>query len=159
MMIKWGLIAGVALFAALMGAAVIPALFPQSAALAAPLLCAGGEMTTESQTFYPEPGRTVIAHSFFCVEAGGARRELSSLLTVAACTGMGFLPAFLVLALMMGRSKLEMLPDTATPLSRQPESADGSFNARLAELARARDAGLISPEEFEQKKKDMLNSL
>ena len=160
-MAKWGIIAGIALFAALMVATVIPALFPDSVAIAAPFLCSGGQMSTESQTFYPEPGRTVIAHTFYCTDASGTRREVDTFAALAACTGMGFLPAFLVLALTMGRAKLERLSDvTSTPsMGASGRANDASLKERMVELVQARDAGLITEEEFEQKKKAMLDAL
>ena len=47
MLAKWGIIAGIALFAGLMIATVIPALFPDSVAVAGPVLCPSGQMSTE----------------------------------------------------------------------------------------------------------------
>jgi hypothetical protein len=153
---KWGIIAGIALFCALMGAAVIPAVFPQAAILAEPLLCPGGVMTTESETFYPEPGRTVISRYFFCTDEGGTRRELSTLLTVGACTAMGFLPALLVVGIFMGRAKAEFIPGDTLPGVSQSE---GTLADRMKELAAARDSGLITEEDFERKKQEMLDAL
>jgi len=160
MLAKWGIIAGIALFVALMAATVIPAVFPDAAGLAAPILCANGRMSNESQEYHPEPGKTVITRTFFCTDSSGTH-EIETLPTIGACMGIAFVPAFLVLAVTMGRSKLERLSDL-TP-SPQPEKlagiGDASFKERLAELAAARNAGLITEEEFERKKKAMLDAL
>lgn len=160
---KWGIIAGMALFCALMGAAVIPAVFPRAGLLARPLVCPGGEMTTESQTFHPEPGRTVISRYFFCTDPNGARRQLPTLLTLGACTALGFAPALLALAVTLGRAKAEFVTQAAPiPMGngRSAEATNGhALKKRLAELVEARNAGLITPEEFEEKKKAMLEAL
>ena len=160
MLAKWGIIAGIALFIALMVATVVPALFPDAAALAGPILCANGQMTNESQEYHPEPGKTVITRTFFCTDANGTH-EMETLPTIGACMGIAFVPAFLVLALTMGRSKLERLSDlTPTPSVRTSgRTPDSSFKERMVELVQARDAGLITEEEFEQKKKAMLDAL
>lgn len=155
----------VALFIALMVGAVVPAVFPDAAKLAAPLLCSGSEqMTVSSETFNPEPGRTVTSNSWFCVSEDGTQRALD-ILPLAVCVGYAFLPLFILMLIFIKPVAVTTTTEPALATSgASGQSAavlesSGSLTARLEELTRARDAGLITEEEFEKKKAAMVNAL
>ena len=154
----------VALFIALMVGAVVPAVVPDAAKLAAPLLCSGSEqMTVTSETFYPEPGRTVTSNSWFCVSEDGTERALE-ILPLAVCVGYAFLPLFILMLIFIKPVPVTTAAEpavVASGASGQPATPaeSGSLTARLEELTRARDAGLITNEEFEKKKAAMVNAL
>jgi hypothetical protein len=160
MLTKLAFTVGIALFLALMVGGVGPAIVPQAAFLAAPVVCANGQMTTESQTYYPEPGRTVVSRTWFCIDDTGTLAQLPTLLPIAVCVGYAFVPAFFLI-LIFGRTSSE------TTMAGSPVDAPnvsgtgtaGTLDARLAELGRARDAGLITEEEFDSKRKEILDSL
>ena len=155
----------VALFLALMVGAVVPAVVPDVAKLAAPLLCSGSEqMVVTSETFYPEPGRTVTSNSWFCVSEDGTQRALE-ILPLAVCVGYAFLPLFILMFIFIKPVPVTTTTEPAlgaSGASGQPATASessGSLTARLEELTRARDAGLITNEEYEKKKSAMVNAL
>jgi hypothetical protein len=156
----------VALFIALMVGVVVPAVFPDAAKLATPLLCSSSEqMMVTSETFNPEPGRTITSNSWFCAAEDGTQRALD-ILPLLVCGFYAFIPAFILMLIFI--KPVPATPTTSVAVgaglsaSGQGTSApetSRSLDVRLAELTRARDAGLITEEEFQKKKQDMLSAL
>ncbi len=150
------------LIMALVGAAVIgaaiPALIPQTAFLAAPFICPGGQMTTESQTYRPVPGTTVISRMFYCTDRSGTTRELPTFATVGVCMGYGYVVS-LAGMWVFGRNLLNMVSDEDSDKSSYEVKGhtSGPMQKRLIELTRARNAGVITEKEFKRKKKKLLD--
>jgi len=158
------------LIMALIGSAVIgaaiPALVPQTAFLVTPLVCPGGQMTTDSVTVRPVPGTTIVSRMFYCTDRSGTTRELPPITIIGVCSGFGYV-ASLAAIWLFGRRMLDWVDDgtgghsNATPQKppQKPVSVKrANLEQRLAELARTRDAGLITDEEFKRKRKEMLDS-
>ena len=157
------------LIMALVGAAVIgaaiPALVPKTAFLAAPFVCPGGQMTTRSETVRPAPGTTIISRLEYCTDRSDTTRELDPFAVVGVCMSYGFV-ASLAGIWVFGRRMLDWVDDgteghskpTPQKPPQKPVSAKrANLEQRLAELARTRDAGLITDEEFKRKRKEMLD--
>ncbi|MBI5929032.1 MAG: SHOCT domain-containing protein [Chloroflexi bacterium] len=154
----------VALFLAFMFGAVVPAIFPNVAKIAAPVLCHDSEkMTVTSKTYNPEPGRTVTSREWFCVDQGGTVRSLG-ILPPVVCVALAFPPLFILMLIfikpIMAATQTSAYAGSKAVHQRStPSQNSKSFAMRLEELRQARDAGLITEEEFETKKQAMLKAL
>jgi hypothetical protein len=107
---------------------------------------------------------TQPSNSWFCVGEDGTQRALE-ILPLAVCVGYAFLPLFILMFIFI--KPVPVSPTTEPALGAsgdlgQPATvseSSGSLTARLEELTRARDAGLITNEEFEKKKAAMVSAL
>jgi hypothetical protein len=157
----------IALFIALMLGGVVPAVFPQLAKLAAPVVCSSNEqMTVTSDTYYPQPGRTVTSNHWFCVREDGTQRSVD-MVALLVCGAYVFLPMFILMIFKVkpvssSPITTAVLGSPTSGLSAQNASVSEnqrSFAERLSDLTQAHEAKLITDEEFEKKKREILNAL
>jgi hypothetical protein len=140
---------------ALCGLVMLPVLpfFEDNSALdnlLQPLICQSGEQI-ERDLYTASTGRsgTSFTMSVFCVDAAGQRRDESD--RWAGISLISFLVPFLVGMLLfgLGFSRMSRQMAIAVPTS-TGLVLSSSLTERLQELQLARDAGLISTEEYEQ---------
>lgn len=163
----WFIRLAVALFIALMVGGVGPAIVPEAAKLAAPFVCTGNEqMTTTSDTYYPEPGRVVVSRNWFCTSESGTRRSVD-FLALLVCGGYVFVPTFILMIIFLKRVPPTISVPEFANVNTAPSSigkpgastSQSTLSDRLNELNQARTANLITEDEYEKKKKEMLNTL
>lgn len=83
------------------------AAFPSINQIARPFVCSNGEMIQESRRFNPYPGKVVTSQTWYCVEDGGSRTQLSMFpiaLIAGTFYGLGLFAVLFVLRLLKGRS-------------------------------------------------------
>jgi hypothetical protein len=162
----------IALFAGLMIATAGTALYPPVAYPGAALLC-GGDVGYESHGASYRPGEYTVTRQIYC-QTGGGKGE-SEEITFRA-VGLSFLIYSAFLFLLLGfvaaplmRRRLERtlaaVPAAAASLGqilgRAGEAARGGDDPadRLARLSALRDQGLITAEDYEAKKAEILSRL
>ncbi|HYJ53718.1 MAG TPA: SHOCT domain-containing protein [Allosphingosinicella sp.] len=162
----------IALFAALMIATAGTAIYPPVAYPGAALLC-GGEVRYESHGASYRPGEYTVTRQIYC-QTGGGKGESEEITFRAA--GLAFLIYSAILFLLLRfvaaplmRRRLERTlaaaPAAAASLGqildRAGEAARGGDDLaeRLARLNALRDQGLITAEDYEAKKAEILSRL
>lgn len=154
--------------------------FPDLLRIAAPLACPQGQFELSSFGYSYKPGQHGVARTFECVLASGAREEITGKTIVWA--GAVYSALLLTAWLWLGKLGVRVLRLGPRPLSGEseadlkahlrrewrtrrvvghvPASADGHDPAaRLRELKRLRDEGLIDNADFERKKAQILSEL
>ncbi|MGO4562133.1 SHOCT domain-containing protein [Rhizobiales bacterium 3FA27D7] len=163
------------------------ALFPALTHIAAPLICSG-KLETVSSPYSYKPGQYGVTRELFCVGDDGSRQPMtarglffSSLIYAVALFALWPL-LMLSFRYLLSRgarrvgsyaedrlrgfvSQETTTPTWARPIKgirietvRQPAPAD-TIEDRLRELARLRDIGAITPEDYETRKREMLSEL
>lgn len=157
----------VAVMIAFFGSIVGVLVFRQTQAWTAPITCPGAvEVIPGVDISHPLPGRTDFNPHLTCVQADGSQKQASNLLMGLTCTAMAFVPA-LASTFVIGRLIGAAVPSTSPELNTtgipmvtlDPKEAPrptGELGRRLRELTEARDAGLLTEDEFEAKKAEML---
>ena len=175
-------------FWGLMVATAGGAIHPPLVTVAAPYVC-DGTVETRSQGYSYKPGQHGVSRTIFCVEAGGERRDITLRAIGAATIyyTLIFLPIGLVLGLIvraMVRRGLKSLSEkagvgpadmaelrsvftnqlrTRADIARRfteaaPASGENAED-RLRRLQTLRDGGLISEEEYQAKRAEILAGL
>lgn len=155
----------VALWASFMIATVGPALFGDMLTWTAPITCAGGTVTVQSDTYYPRPGETDVTRTPLCKSPDGATTEIPTVPAMGVIWGGGFVVMMLVVVLLPAGwfAWNEPYPGTADRPAPSPDPGprhtDNLSVARLFELKQAHEAGLISDAEYEQKHKEIVKEM
>lgn len=141
------------------------ALFPSMNRIAKPFVCPRGEMEYESQVYRPYPGKTVTTLTWYCADREtGARTELGIFpMSLYAGAIYGFL-LFVVIVVAMwmfaGRLPASTGQRRASRLDfNQNVGTTGDAASRLRELNRLRDTGLITEEEYQKKRAEIILEL
>ena len=142
------------------------AAFPIISRIAAPITCPGRDLQLSTDTSSYAPGETTTLITWTCVDPQtGAKLDVSTSTTLVSGVIYSLL-LFLVLMLriVLNRSgqPVEAGPEPAgsrTPVSTsESQAVEANWN-KLEELKRMHDANLISDQEYQQKKIDLLRNL
>jgi hypothetical protein len=156
----------VAGFCGLMTAALLPLPFPGVLALTSPITCPGGGTALAVREEFSDRQGTGFTQHIECMEgdrvlAQGNNLEVPTI-AIAAC-----IPLFLVLVpifMMFGKVEPEnpASPDyegeTLTSISRSAIRG-ANLNASLAELKEAYEAGNLTEDEYQDKRKELIDGL
>jgi hypothetical protein len=179
---------GISLFLGAMIAVAGGALYPPLTHIAAPLIC-NGKLETVSSPYSYKPGQYGVTRELFCVGDDGSRQPMtarglfvSSLvyaISLFALWPLLMLPFRYLLsrgARRTGSYVEDKLGGFASPETttsawarhikgirietvRQPVPAADTIENRFRELARLRDVGAITPEDYESRKREILSEL
>jgi hypothetical protein len=146
------------------------ALFPSLNLAAKPFVCPSGRMDLSKEVYNPYPGSMITTLTWYCVdEATGTKTELGVFpMSLYAGTIYGWLLFGLVVIGMMIQARRhprvgEMTGRNTTPTvfestSYNPRISETAL-ARMKELKDLRAADLISEEEYQNKRAEILKSL
>ena len=178
---------GVSLFLGTMIGVAGGALYPPLTRIAAPLICSGKLETVSSQYSY-KPWQQGVTRELFCVGDDGSRQPMTARGLFASSLVYGIVLFTLWPLLMFPfrsllsrcarragsyaedrlhgfASRKTTTPTGALPIKgirietvRQPAPAD-TIEDHLRELARLKDVGAITPEDYETRKREILSEL
>lgn len=154
---------GVALFIALMIGALLPLAVTDIYRLTDPVVCPEDDLhaVPRKEHFSDRHGTGFTLH-VDCVDENGKAVEKASVgLAFVTIAGAAFVPIFLLVFFSM-LIPAKSLPEEQSILQmssqeKPPPSKQSSLTGKLEELAEARDAGLITDEEYNQKKQELLD--
>lgn len=176
------------LFAGTMIGVAGGALYPPLTHVAAPLVCDGKPETVSSQYSY-KPGQHGVARNVYCIGSDGTREDVTTRIVFLSCLlyalaifiswplltapSRFLLRRWIRQAGSYAREKLDLPPSadhaTATIVEairnakidgvRRSQTGDATIAERLRQLARLRDEGLITAEDYESRKRDILSEL
>ncbi len=179
---------GISLFLGTMIGVAGGALFPALTHIAAPLICSG-KLETVSSPYSYKPGQYGVTRELFCVGDDGSRQLmtvkglfLSSLIYAIALFALWpllMMPLRYMLSrgarragsFAQGKLRGFASPETTTsakawPIKgirietvRQPGPTTDTIEGRIRELARLRDVGAITREDYETRKREILAEL
>ena len=174
-----GIVIGISLFIGIMITVAGGAIFPPLLDVAAPFVC-NGKFSVETQVFRPKPSETVTARTFYCQNPkSGATTDISLETIIVAgliYSAIVFIPV-LVIGLVIGpviatRRKTREVQDAANlekTLGALRSSitiipAQGMKNSeapaeKLKKLKELRDAGLITEQEYETKRAEIVSKI
>ena len=146
------------------------ALFPSLNLVAKPFVCPSGRMDLSKEVYNPYPGSTITTLTWYCVdEATGTKTELGVFpMSLYAGTIYGWLLFGLVVIGMMIQARRhprvgEGIGRNTTPTVLESTSYNPRISetalARMKELKDLRAADLISEEEYQNKRAEILKSL
>ena len=154
----------VAVWLSFMVATVGPALFGDMLLWTAPFTCAGGSVNVRTDVYYPRPGETDMTRTLLCTAADGSTSEVSTFGGMGVIWGYAFLPSLLIMFLIpsggfgflnqsrrYGGKDKDWAAEFAGP---SHETLD-----RLGELNKAYEQKLITREEYDQKRKEVLKEV
>jgi hypothetical protein len=139
------------------------ALFPSMNRIAKPFVCADGNLEVKEHVYHPYPGRVTKTVQWFCVDpASGAARELSPfVLSFYAGPFYGLLIFAAVLypwyRWTQRRSAGWVVRGSSIPTRRSATAED--VPARMEALEQLHARGLVSEDEFERKRREILGDL
>lgn len=173
---------GVSLFSGLMVASVGGALYPPLTKITAPMIC-DGQFHINSSGYSYKPGQSGVSHQMTCIDPISGRGKDVTLLVILCLTlisaGVVFVP-LLVFAWFLGglfrrlfsppasiqsqglgRDLLQMAENAnrARASREPPASDDRDIEARLRELLRLRERGLIDANDYDNRKAQILSEL
>ncbi len=164
----------------------VGAIFPALNTIAGPFVCSNGQMSVDSETYRPSPGTTVTTMDWMCVDnkTGEATpvNELSMFLINGVFYGLLLFAAILIGRQIMAKRRAshvalttrlrgQHLPSASLtrptsrpttdsqPLPRSATSIDVPEAEELRKIMSLRDEGLITEEDYEQKKAEILRRL
>lgn len=184
--VRWGCGLSVLLlvcaFCGSMVASAGGAIHPPLVTVAAPYVC-DGAVETQSRNYSYKPGQQGVARNIFCLDPNGSQRDIT-LRTIGAAAvyyTLIFLAAALVLILLVRLLKPRRAADadpqiiaefrgamadrlrTDADIVRRPagtpDASRESVEDRLRHLQSLRDGGLISEEEYQAKRAEILAGL
>lgn len=154
----------VAVWASFMVATVGPVIFNGLFVMTAPVTCPGGKIDVQTDTYHPRPGETDTTFTPTCTPTAGAPYEIPVLASMAVIWAGALLPALIVMAVLPGsafawmsrsnrysRGKTDWTADYAAP--------DHQNVDRLRELKQAYDAGLITAQEYDAKRQEIVKGM
>ncbi len=160
-----GILAGTSLFIGFVIISVaVGAIFPSLHKLTAPLICSG-TVEVESIQYSYKPGQVGWSNHIYCDQQSGERKEITFPaigVTGVIASGIVFIP----LALWMKNSLF--LPENfgvlANDLKQKNNSSakkkkEGSALERLSELKKMHGENLITKDEYEKKKAEIMKEL
>jgi hypothetical protein len=151
-------------------------LFPQMNQVARPFVCGDQEMEVKQYVSHYRPGETSWTIQAFCVTAAGNKVDRTGWVQFTAGLIYSILP-FIILVGLAVRAKLardkqeeeynqrRLAARAAHPVrfpsDAQPEPApvEGTMEEKLEKLKRLREADLISAEDYQRKKDEILEEL
>lgn len=160
----------VTLFIALMMASLIPLVFPGILNPVGTVLCPQGTQAStdrEGYTYRREVGFVLVMR---CMDGDEEVQRVDTLLMFVGGVVMFIIPAFISLKLFEAwafstppkpksetSSALKVEPmRRIEPMNLQPPAADDSLAEKLRELSAAQAAGLITQDEFDRKRREIL---
>jgi hypothetical protein len=154
----WSLFTGIIIISIGIGA-----VFPVINQISAPLICRGGHLQDAQNTYHPAPGTTTITITWYCVNAQtGEEKEISPLL-MAPVAGTIYGLVIFVIAMVVQTVKASRHPASIEtrnkPIFHPAVSMDYSETAKLKKLKDLLEAGLITQEDYDQKKAEILKQL
>lgn len=154
---------GVALFVALMVGALVPLAVTDIYRLTDPVVCPEDDLQAvpRKEHFSDRHGTGFTLH-VECVDENGKAGEEVTGLAFVTIAGSVFVPLFVLMFfwMLIPRKSSPVEPDIALHMpsqERPPSGGRSDLTGKLEELAKARDAGLITDEEYEQKKQELLD--
>jgi hypothetical protein len=136
------------------------AAFPVIDRVAAPFVCAGRELELEQQTYSYRPGEVTTTVTWYCTnEQTGAREDVS--LQTALVSGLIYGAVIFVVAViwwLMANRPGQNPSRQDTPPSPKNAGSQGTLK-KMMELKEMRDADLITEQEYEKKKAEILENL
>ncbi|MBI3740420.1 MAG: SHOCT domain-containing protein [Chloroflexi bacterium] len=145
------------------GGSVFPPLFN----VAAPFVC-DGKFSVETQEFYPRPGEVDTTQTIFCDNPNTGKSNDITLQTIIVAgivySAIVFIPV--VARIKLGRSIFQRSVDTAQNVASPNEiyfvpgikhSEDPS--EKLKKLKEMREAGLITEQEYEAKRSEIISKM
>ena len=153
------------------GSIGIGAAFPAANLITAPFVCPNGKLQLSTQDYNPSPVETVTTETWYCVDnSTGSQREVGIFqMAIIAGPIYGFLLFAVIFAFMWYRARHPSGPQAwssqagwqASSSSSAAESSheSGSAEQRLARLKHLLDTGLITEQDYNQKKARILNEL
>jgi len=146
------------------------AIFPSMNRISKPFICPNGEMTLETQDYYPSPVETVTTLTWYCVDSNtGGKVELGIFpmsLYAGAIYGLLLFAAVFIIMLVLakkGRSDSSATEDFSwggyAPHKVVTAKKAEQIEKRLVELNRLHDKQLISEEEYHKKRVEILEDL
>ncbi len=158
---------GVSLFFGLMCVALGTAI-PPLMAIGGPLVCGGGEFGIDSQTYSYKPGQIGVTRSPYCIDQQtNDKKDVTFPLIVVDTLIYG---TIIFVLLMLAGSRMKSSPAAAgsqggwlgsssSALSQKNRSQGRGTRERLAELKELRASDLITEQEYERKKAELLKDL
>jgi len=136
------------------------AAFPVIDRVAAPFVCAGRELELEQQSYSYRPGEVTTTVTWYCTdEQTGAREDVS--LQTALVSGVIYGAVIFVVAViwwLVANRPGQNPPHPAAPPSPKNAGSQGTLK-KMMELKEMRDANLITEQEYEKKKAEILENL
>jgi len=174
-------------FGGVMVASAGGAIHPPLVTVAAPYVC-DGTVETRSQNYSYKPGQQGVAHHIFCTGPDGERRDITLRTVGAAAVYYTLLlfPIVLLLAMIVRRTVRSRIADMSNRVgsqgmadlkavmaerlridadivrrtgTRRADANEETIENRLQHLQSLRDGGLISEEEYQVKRTEILSSL
>ena len=135
------------------------AILPAINRVAAPLVCPGGKMQLESQTFSILPGQSTTTINWLCIDNNTDVQEginLKVILVAGPIYGLLLFALILVPWLIAGRP-VTPKPYQGAAVFPQKRSGTGTILKKLQELKELRSEELITEQEYEEKKARVLD--
>jgi hypothetical protein len=155
---------GVALFLALMFAALVPLAVTDIYSMTDPVVCPEDDLQAvpRKEHFSDRHGTGFTLHVECVDEDGKVLKSNMEGLAFVTIAGAAFVPIFVLMFFWMlipRKSSPVELSDlqTSPQEERAPSGGKPGLTGKLEELAEARDAGLITEEEYDQKKQELLD--
>jgi hypothetical protein len=154
----WSLFTGIIIVSIGVGA-----VFPVINRISAPLICRGGHLKDVEKTYHPAPGTTTITVTWFCVNAQTEEQKEVPALLMAPVAGTMYGLVIFAIALGVQTVKASRPPASIEtrnePVFHPAVSSDFSETAKLKKLRDLLDAGLITQEDYDNKKAEILKEL
>jgi hypothetical protein len=159
---------GVSLFTGIILCAVAGgAIFPPAIRIGAPLVC-NEELALESREYTPEDGGVGIERTFYCQSAEtGVKEDITIRLILTSGLIYSAIIFFVLLVMVVisrlrssGRPTTAPTPATvAVPAATPANPGEAETAARLRHLQELRDSGLLTEQEYETKRAEILAKL
>ncbi|MBV6395229.1 MAG: hypothetical protein HFACDABA_00803 [Anaerolineales bacterium] len=152
------------------GSIGIGSVVPSVNLISKPFVCPQGEMTLETQDYHPSPVEVVTTLTWYCVNLQNGQRTELGLFPMSLYAGSIY--GLLLFAVIYGvivysrrfpsAAKSRKLSSTfenrgAAPPAHKTRAVNNTFE-KMQELKKLRDAGLITEEEFERKRLEIINN-
>ena len=164
---RLGIMIGVSLFLGLMCVSLGTAFTPLMA-VGGPLVCGGGEFGIDSQAYSYKPGQSGTTRHPYCIDGQtGKKKDVTFPLIVVDTLIYGSI-VFILLAIVGRKLKASVtraVASAAAPGATSINVLPGTMTSgrdgvqRLSELKEMRDSNLITDQEYERKKADILKGL
>lgn len=152
------------------GSIGIGAVVPSVNLISKPFVCPQGEMILETQDYHPSPVEVVTTLTWYCVNPQNGQRTELGLFPMSLYAGSIY--GFLLFAVIYGviiysrrfpsaaknRNLSSAFKNRGAAPPAQKTGAKNSAFERMQELKKLRDAGLITEEEFERKRLEIINN-
>jgi hypothetical protein len=145
--------------------------FPGFNQIAAPFVCSNQRLEVEQRTWSPLPGRTQFEITAYCVDnQNGKKQEVTTQVTAFIGTVFSIICYAIAIYGLVGFYKSNKNPDQAmtNTVSKQPRAkrtssikkkSSENIDEKLIKLKQLHDTNLITDQEFEKKKAEILEGL